>query len=223
MLNDQSFHQFTNLKIIKADEKPPKNRRKLSPPKKVEQEVEQKDPSIYSQDFRTLKILPADTIDFNEIELIGEDFYFGNKLQNEDEFGHAPATTTATATEDSPILLVDSYDVERVVTDGAELPLETVDEVGENNLLDGTNQRSTTTADDQHLDNLVIANTVTLMPGRDEVVDVNTRGGKLLLGSEDYSVGEEDEDRFDEDDDDYYYDDEYEILHRNKGPRKYKR
>lgn len=223
LLNDQSFHQFTNLKIMKSDdggEKKP--RRKLSPPKKIETIAKDgRDPRIYSQDFRTLKILPADTINFNEIELIGEDLYFGDKLQEENEMAPEmpPAITT---TEDSPLgnedVVVPSNEIKEVHDN------QTVAHEGElDNLLLGSREdqrnSATTAAEDRYLDELVIANTVTV-PGEDE--DVNTRGGKLLLGSEDgddYSRVED----LDEYDDDYYYDDEYEILHRNKGQRKYKR
>lgn len=243
LLNDQSFHQFTNLKIIKADEKPPKSqRRKLAPPKKLvnkdEQELQQhKDPSIYSQDFRTLKILPADTIDFNEIELIGEDFYFGHKIQNEDEFSHSPATTTETTNTEDSSVLVDNYERKEVSTHGKEeeeeererIPMtfstnsifdNEIIELLENHTVVNLGDVETTAAggaaDEQYLDNLVIANTVTVPGGGG-----GGGGGTLLLGNEDYSVDEEES--FDEDDDDYYYDDDYEIMNRNKGQRKYKR
>lgn len=243
LLNDQSFHQFTNLKIIKADEKEPKKRRKLAPPKKTEKKEEEekepqhKDPSVYSQDFRTLKILPADTINFNEIELIGEDFYFGDKLQNEDEFSHSPATTTTTTTTTSTTLVDDSEtfeippsNVERIPTtlstdlfDNEIIELQENQTAGsfernfEENYLMGAHR--STIPDVQYLDNLVIGSTVTI-PGLREVGEeddtVNSSGGQDTFDE----VEEEEED---EDDDDYYYDDEYEILQRNKGQRKYKR
>lgn len=248
LLNDQNFHQFTNLKIIKPDEVEPPKRRKLSPPKKIKPEEKDlnKDPSIYSQDFRTLKILPADNpLDFNEIELIGEDFYFGNKLQNEDEYSHAPATTTAGAEVDPSSILIDNYarkdqtTPELITVTHSMIDNNEIIELDENNNTNhtvaidlenknfeddlnnllGNIQRSRTTPagtdEEQYLEQLVSA-----VPDHGDVVeDVNT-GGKLLLGSEDYS---EDVFEDEEEDDEYYYDDEYELQHRNKGPRKYKR
>lgn len=224
LLNDQSFHQFTNLKIMKSDdggEKKP--RRKLSPPKKTETIAkDEKDPRIYSQDFRTLKILPADTINFNEIELIGEDLYFGNKLQEESEIS-PPEGSSAASTEDSLMGNEDTVTSESSNEIKELLENQTMANEGElDNLLlrNREDQRSSSTtaaADDHHLDQLVIANTVTV-PGDEE-----ERGGKLLLGSEDGDDYSRVEDLDDEEYDDYYYDDEYEILRRNKGQRKYKR
>lgn len=222
LLNDQSFHQFTNLKIIKPDAEKPK-KQKTTPNKgdvnsnEEAAKKKQKESSIYSQDFRVLKILPADTIDFNEIELIGEDFYFGNKLQEQEE--EKEATTSGGAegmvTDDSSVLVEENFVTELV-----------------DNAIVGGHQRTTTTTveEDILLDNLVIGNTISVTREEDgeQVGVMPTSGGKLLLGSEDYGVDdiEEEERRLDDEDDEfesYYYDYEEDIALRNKGKRRYKR
>ena len=133
----------------------------------------------------------------------------------------------------SPTDLIDNEIVELRENDTVSVHFENVDE--EEVQRQSTNQiSSTATTDDSHyLDNLVIGNTVTVPVAVEGEINVNSGGGgggKLLLGSEDYSVadlenfeGDEDADEDADEDDDYYYDDEYEILNRNKGQRKYNR
>lgn len=228
----QNFHQFTNLKIIKADDGPAKpKRRKLAPPKKPAAADEQES-KVYSQDFRTLKILPADTKDFNEIELIGEDLYFGNKVQDTDDF---LVESNALATEDT---LLDNYALKgRTISPDLELEIEKeIDDLIENDILElhenltkaHLDRRTTTTTEEdlRQLDNLVIESS-TVGSSRSTVADVVNRGTPLLGAEEDdeeYSSRIADELDEDDEDEDYYYDvDEYDIFNRNKGPRRYKR
>lgn len=205
LLKEQNFHQFTNLKILKAEEEPTKpKRRKLAPPKKLNANQESK---IYSQDFRTLKILPADTKDFNEIELIGEDLYFGHTVEDGDDF-HDDNSVVATGESHTNIV---------------ELP---------DNLTKGHQRSTTTTTTDEnprHLDNLVIESTP-----RSTSSSSSTVPGEEHRGDEDAATAIEEgtfvnnESVEEEDgDEDYYYNNDYDdddyILNRNNGSRKYKR